>query len=88
VGSDENVLSVESLLGLRLGFVHCKSDTVVLGEALGGSIMESGKVHWVGGEAIESALGSIWSSDKGGMLLGQSPQNATWYFHVLFMMKS
>jgi len=83
VGSDENVLSVESLLGLRLGFVHCKSDSGILSEALGGSIMESGKVQWVGREAIESALGSVWSSDKGGMFLGQSPQNATWYLHVL-----
>ena len=48
--------------------------------------MKSGKVQWVGRETVKSALGSGWSSDKGGILLGQTPQNATWYLHVLLKM--
>jgi len=69
----ENVFSVESLLGLRLSFVHSEANTVIGSETLGGSVVESSKVQWVGGERIKSTLGSVWSSNETGRMFSQLP---------------
>ena len=48
----------------------------VVGDVLGGGVVETGEVKRVTGEGLLSGLGALLADDESGVLLGQLPKNA------------
>ena len=68
----------EGLSGL--GFSLLSAETVLGG--LSRLVMEASKVHVIRVETLVSGSGTLWLNLESGALLGHSPHNATWYFHL------
>ena len=78
VSNVELVNLSEGLSGLGLGFL---SGETVLGR-LSRLVMEASKVQGMRVEALISGSCTLWLNFKSGALLGHSPHNGTWYFHL------
>jgi len=76
----EHLLEGKHLSGLAL--LSGEAVGGVLGVTLSGSVVETGEVESIIGEAFTSRLGTLLLDDKSRVVLGEIPENAGWDLHA------